>query len=158
MELKHFIAETLSQIIEGIKLAQEKPDGENVNALMKDAQFGGHLINVGQYGIATRVDFDVSVTTETEGGAGAKVKVFGIGVEGGGKHTAGSANKISFSVPIRLPEGDKDRMQKVDEKRKFPTFLWAPPQPIFFNLTQLKNHHKTTNVEMKLINNAQLTE
>lgn len=114
MELKDFVAETLSQIVEGVRIAQKREDGANVNAAMAGAEFGGHLVNVGTYGVATRVDFDVSVTAETKGGAGAKLSVFGVGVEGGAGHTAGSANRISFSVPVRLPDGDTERQDRVN--------------------------------------------
>ena len=113
MELKDFIAETLSQIIEGVRIAQSTEDGANVNAAMSGAEFGGHLVNVGTYGVATRVDFDVAVTAESKGGAGAKLNVFGVGAEGGASHTAGSANRINFSVPVRLPDGDKERERRV---------------------------------------------
>ncbi|WP_024898079.1 trypco2 family protein [Brucella rhizosphaerae] len=116
MELKEFIAETLSQIIDGVKIAQSRQDGSNVNAGMAGADFGGHLVNVGTYGVATRVDFDVSVTAETKGGAGIKLSVFGIGAEGGAGHTAAAANRISFSVPVRLPDGDKVRQSRIDHE------------------------------------------
>jgi len=116
MELKDFIAETLAQIIEGVKAAQSGEDGANVNAAMGGAPFGGHLVNVGQYGVATRVDFDVSITAETKGGAGAKLSVFGVGAEGAAGHTAGSANRISFSVPLRLPDGDQQRELQVERE------------------------------------------
>lgn len=118
MELKEFVAETLSQIVEGVRLAQAREDGSNINAAMSGAEYGGHLVNVGTYGVATRVDFDVSVTAETKGGAGAKLSVFGVGVEGGAGHTAGSANRISFSVPVRLPDGDSEREKLINEKQK----------------------------------------
>jgi len=80
---------------------------------MAGAEFGGHLVNVGEYGVATRVDFDVSVSAETTGGAGAKLTVMGVGIGGGAEHKAGSANRISFSVPIRLPDGDSGRAKRV---------------------------------------------
>ncbi len=118
MELKDFVAETLSQIVEGVQIAQKREDGTNVNAAMAGAEFGGHLVNVGTYGVATRVDFDVSVTAETKGGAGAKLSVFGIGAEGGAGHTAGSANRISFSVPVRLPDGDRERENRVNAEHR----------------------------------------
>ncbi|RCS25832.1 hypothetical protein DUT91_03475 [Phyllobacterium salinisoli] len=117
MELKDFIAETLSQIIEGVREAQAREDGANINAAMGGAEFGGQLVNVGTYGVATRVDFDVSVTAETKGGAGAKLAVFGVGVDGGAGHTAGSANRISFSVPVRLPDGDAERQQRISDEK-----------------------------------------
>lgn len=118
MELKDFVAETLSQIIEGVRLAQSGANGANINAGMAGAEFGGHLVNVGSYGVATRVDFDVSVTAETKGGAGAKLSVFGVGAEGGASHTAGSANRISFSIPVRLPDGDKMREEQIDQEQR----------------------------------------
>ncbi|MBO6892852.1 MAG: hypothetical protein JJ866_12995 [Roseibium sp.] len=114
MELKEFVAETLTQIIDGVKEAQAREDGPNVNAAMSGAEFGGNLVNVGTYGVATRVDFDVAVTAESKGGAGAKLSVFGVGVEGGAGHTAGTANRISFSVPVRLPDGDSQRQNRID--------------------------------------------
>jgi len=118
MELKEFVAETLSQIIEGVRIAQQSEEGANVNAAMAGADFGGHIVNVGTYGVATRVDFDVAVSAETKGGAGAKLSVFGVGVEGGAGHTAGSANRISFSVPVRLPDGDSERQNRIEEEER----------------------------------------
>lgn len=114
MELQDFVAETLSQIIEGVRIAQKREGGSNVNAAMAGAVFGGNIVNVGTYGVATRVDFDVSVSAETKGGAGAKLTVFGIGAGGGAEHVAGSANRISFSVPVRLPDGDRERQSQID--------------------------------------------
>jgi hypothetical protein len=117
MELKNFIAKTLLEIIEGVRLAQSGEDGTNVNASMAGAEFGGYLVNVGTYGTATRVDFEVQVTAETSGGAGAKLVVMGIGAQGGANHTAGSANRISFSVPVRLPDGDTGRANRIEQER-----------------------------------------
>ena len=113
MELQNFVAETLLQMIEGVRIAQSGEEGSNVNADMSGAAFGGNLVNVGTYGVATRVDFDVSVSAETSGGAGAKLTVFGVGVGGGVDHKAGAANRISFSVPVRLPDGDTGRANRL---------------------------------------------
>jgi hypothetical protein len=117
MELKDFVAATLAQIVAGVKEAQVGADGENVNAEMVNVG-GGNLIDGGTYGIATRVDFDVSVTAETSGAAGAKLTVFGVGVDAGGDHKAGSANRICFSVPVRLPDGDKSRAEGIEQQRR----------------------------------------
>lgn len=118
MELKDFIAETLSQIIDGVRIAQSREHGDNINASMIGTHYGGHLVNSGAKGVATRVDFDVSVSAETKGGAGGKLTVFGIGAEAGANHTAASANRISFSVPVRLPDGDPEREKALEQERQ----------------------------------------
>lgn len=118
MELRDFIAETLLQIVDGVRKAQSGEQGTNVNAQMATADFGGHLVNMGTYGVATRVDFDVSVSAESSGNAGAKLTVFGVGVAGGAEHKAGAANRISFSVPVRLPDGDTARAGRIDEESR----------------------------------------
>lgn len=112
MELKDFVAETLRQIVAGVTAAQASEGGEHVNAEMPNIG-GGNLIFGGTYGVATRVDFDVSVSAESSGNAGAKLTVFGVGIGGGAEHKAGTANRISFSVPVRLPDGDKTRADKI---------------------------------------------
>nr|WP_321307536.1 hypothetical protein [uncultured Sphaerochaeta sp.] len=117
MELQEFIDETLRQIIAGVKKAQEAEDGSYINADMAGASFSGNLTNGGPYGVATRVDFDVSVSAETSGGGGAKLVVFGVGAEGGTHHSATSANRISFSIPIRLPLGDTTLAEEVRKNR-----------------------------------------
>ena len=72
MDLKTFVAETLSQILEGIREAQSKEGGDEINA---DADSyspptGGRLFSVAS-GIFTRVEFDVAVSAESEGGGRA---------------------------------------------------------------------------------------
>lgn len=119
MELSEFVDAALREILVGVKQAQQASDGANINAEMPPGkELGGALINGGSYGVITRVDFDVSVSAETSGGAGAKLVIWGAGIKGGAKHTAASANRISFSVPVRLPDGDSSRAKKVREAEK----------------------------------------
>jgi hypothetical protein len=56
-------------------------------------------------GVFTRVDFDVAVSAETAGGGKGSIKVFGVGVDAGGEHKTGYANRFTFAVPVRLPDG-----------------------------------------------------
>jgi hypothetical protein len=107
MDLKTFIAETLEQILAGIK---RPSDGRwrfdrcgDVSRRRSVRQ--PHERNGGSPGIFTRVDFDVAISAETIGGGKAGLTVFGIGAEGKGEHKFGHANRISFSVPVRLPDG-----------------------------------------------------
>ncbi|EJM98893.1 hypothetical protein [Phyllobacterium sp. YR531] len=118
MDLKDFIASSLQQIVEGVKLAQQAEGGDNVNATLVSTDLGGNLINSGAYGLFTRVDFDVAVSAETSGKGGANLKVFGVGFEGGGEHKSGAANRLAFSVPVRLPDGDTERTNEIARKRR----------------------------------------
>ena len=117
MELKDFVSATLTQVIEGVKMAQSASEGGNINAkLPYTSNFGGSLLSLNDGSVFTRVDFDVSVTAEVKGGANAKLTVFGIGAEGGAAHTSGAANRVAFSVPIRLPSGDATRARDYDRE------------------------------------------
>lgn len=124
MELKDFITQTLDQVIGGIKAAQEGEDGKLINArILGGVDAGGMLVNAGGLGMLTRVDFDVLVSAETSGSGGAKLTVFGIGAEGAGEHKSASANRITFSVPIRLPDGDTSVREAVMTKRSKPIVI-----------------------------------
>jgi hypothetical protein len=81
----------------------------------------GNLIDGGTYGIFTRVDFDVAVSAETVGGAKGGIKVWGIGdIEGGGERKTGHANRVAFSVPVRLPDGAKSEDQSFHQPIQYP--------------------------------------
>jgi hypothetical protein len=117
VDLKTFIAETLQQICDGVRAAQSKEGGDAINA--KGAQTGGHLTS-GTNGTFTRVDFDVAVSAETEGGGKGGIKVFSVGLEAGAAHKTGYANRITFSVPVRLPDGAKGKELPERPKRHAP--------------------------------------
>ena len=104
MDLKTFVAETLKQIVDGVREAQSKEGGDAINA--EAAPSSGSLL-LTRGGMFTRVDFDVAVSAETEGGGKGGIKVFSVGVEAGAAHKTGYANRITFSVPVRLPDGAK---------------------------------------------------
>lgn len=122
MDLSEFVDAALQQILEGVRKAQSAEGGEDINATLKGKDFGGALIYGGQLGMFTRVDFDVAVSGQTSGKGGAKLTVFGVGAEAGGEHKKEFANRVKFSVPVRLPDGDHQRAEKVrkesEEKRQ----------------------------------------
>jgi len=107
MDLKSFVAESLSQILEGIKEAQSRPGGDNVGA---DGYLAGqgNLISGGTSGFFTLVDFDVSVVAETREGQGT-VRVSGIEVADGTSKSAQNNSRVKFSVHVRIPEGGANR-------------------------------------------------
>lgn len=107
MDLKSFVAESLSQILEGIKEAQSRPGGDNVAA---DGYLSGqgNLISGGTSGFFTLVDFDVSIVAETREGQGA-VRVSGIEVADGTSKSAQNNSRVKFSVHVRIPTGGANR-------------------------------------------------
>ena len=106
MNLSEFVEETLSELLAGIRNAQKKDGGGDVAAEMfEDASKLGVVGSGGE--IFTVVQFDVSVSAETKGGGKAGLRVWSIRAEGSGEHTAQHTNRVKFSVPLRLPLGDK---------------------------------------------------
>ncbi|MDX8348085.1 hypothetical protein SLH49_08810 [Cognatiyoonia sp. IB215446] len=90
MNLKEFITDTLSEIVEGVHVAANTPRYAGIIAPGTEA---GEAIELSD------VSFDVLVTTDEEGGGG--LKVMGI-FEAGGKMSSGNAHRVSFSVPVNL--------------------------------------------------------
>jgi hypothetical protein len=111
MNIKEFIAETLVQITMGVIEAQNnlKDTGALVNPELNPGQLrwgvghtlGGELVGA--------VDFDMAVNategTETKGGIGVVAGILSLGSAGKSDASTGSATRIKFSVPIRLPIG-----------------------------------------------------
>lgn len=117
MDLKEFVSETLKQIFEGVKTAQDDVANSggkispsiqchNVSQLTQP-----HLVyhdeTSGQYIPANKIDFDVALTTAESSGKGGKagVTVWGIGagVEGKTETTNSAVSRVKFSVSVILP-------------------------------------------------------
>ncbi|MCF6255270.1 MAG: hypothetical protein L3J98_04860 [Gammaproteobacteria bacterium] len=109
MELEIFIKETLVQVSNGIKSANEdlaperkKEDGTNLPKLF--------LLSPGKnQDLGSGIHFDVAVTTKTndEGGGGAKVKLAIFEADLGGKlKSSGQAvSRIQFSINVNQWHG-----------------------------------------------------
>lgn len=112
MELKQFIESALLDIMEGVKNAQGKcEDGSAVNP---------PVANSGAMGTSAKVvdvAFDVEIGAETEEKAGASIGVALKVLKGDAGTNATESerktNRISFSIPIRLPQ------QKGEDYSKF---------------------------------------
>lgn len=107
MELKTFVSETLTQILDGIREAQGRPGGEDVGA---EGYYGQdpQITNNGDHGFFTSVKFDISVVAETKEG-GSSIKVAEMQRDDGTTKTAQQANRVQFGVHIRLPKGGDRR-------------------------------------------------
>lgn len=104
MELKDFIAMTLTEIQSGVQAAIEGAKKSGANGAISPCwdsvrEAGSTLIQKVQFDIA------VTVSDKTEGKAEAGIKVVGIGFGGGatGSTETSHISRIQFSIPIIPP-------------------------------------------------------
>ncbi|MFZ3079680.1 MAG: hypothetical protein WA109_08340 [Bellilinea sp.] len=97
MELKEFVSETLTQIIDGVKIAQTQASETNA-VIARDGDY-------------VKVEFDVAITTTdvTEGkvGAGIFVASINLGGQARGEISNQTLSHIMFSIPLYLPYIEK---------------------------------------------------
>jgi hypothetical protein len=114
MELKDFVSQTLTQILDGIKKSQEyakekkaaiNPSSPSIFGSKATSYLRGDNGGMIQY-----IDFDVAVTavegSETKGGIGIFVGSVGIGTQGKSDSSNTSVSRIKFSIPIAFPTQD----------------------------------------------------
>ena len=115
MELNDFVAETLKDIIEGVRTAQSEGLERNVNPqgmqLQADgAPKGKHYQAYGNR-LVLMVQFDVAVTVSSEkkGEGGGKISVLGqkAGLEGSVSQEKTEVSRIKFEVPVVMPQGEE---------------------------------------------------
>ncbi len=113
MELKDFVAETIRQVIDGVREAQEHAStvGASVNS-------AGLRVNQNHAGLryvdgrtaqpVEDLEFDVAVTaaegTATKGGIGVFVGPIALGSQGRSDAASSSVSRIRFTVPVSLPQ------------------------------------------------------
>lgn len=108
MELRKFIAETLTQIIGGISDAQgnmiEFQKGESSDYTAP--YVNPNPVSENQKKLSG-IEFDVAVSVSegksSEGGGSLSVMGLSIGGKGGSDQTQSSVSRIRFSVPISYP-------------------------------------------------------
>ena len=112
MELQTFIRASLTQIVNGIKEAQDDP--KNAGAVIVPMRFfdGDKKVHWPKAETrVTKVDFDVAVSAEetAKGGGKASLAVMGVGLSGGGgkEKSASSVSRIKFEIMIVLPGKDE---------------------------------------------------
>ncbi|WP_299108615.1 hypothetical protein [uncultured Tenacibaculum sp.] len=111
MELKKFIKQTLIEITNGVKEAQEeiKDSGAYINP---EGFHSGENLQSGYRGeyrhiqkIKMSVGVNVVENSEIKGGAGI-ISVFSLGLNGKVSDVNTVTNKIEFEIPISLPVMD----------------------------------------------------
>ena len=115
MELKDFIKETITQIINGVVEAQEQISKHGAEINPKKVQFreaGQH--NYYNSGKPQNIDFDIGLTTIQKNGSTEAIGVFlgsislGKKNEAEDEHTA--VSRIKFSLPLVLPSGKGEHL------------------------------------------------
>jgi len=112
MDLKTFVADTIVQIIEGVKAAQERTKGTggyvnppiasmSANEMMKQGLF------VAAGGYAQLMKFDVAINategTQTGGKVGVVVGVLSLGAGGQSNAESVASSRVQFCIPLSLP-------------------------------------------------------
>lgn len=113
MNLNEFVREVLTEIISGIRGAQEAEGG----AFIVPSGDGGHeyakhsRVSSSAHMKSTIVDFDIALTAEdsskTAGGGGLKVVGIGANVQGESSSRDTTVSRIQFAIPILLPVSQK---------------------------------------------------
>jgi hypothetical protein len=114
MDLKDFVEQTLTQIMEGIKAAQAKTDHGGLISpavLHYGSVSNGIQSDAGEY--PEMVDFDVAVTAErgtgSKGGIGLVVGPVTLGSTGQSNEQNSSVSRIKFRVPVVLPAARRSK-------------------------------------------------
>jgi hypothetical protein len=121
MDLKEFISSSLTQIVEGIRDAQERSTGSGawISPLgdnMPSRAGAQHISSVGGYQYLDEVKFDVtiSVTEEISGGAKGSLKIMSVAIGAGGEIASqhGAVSRVQFAVPVVWPESTNEQREK----------------------------------------------
>ena len=111
MELKDFIEEALTQIVEGVKSAQDKAKEQNAfisPAGVRTNNDNNMRIEVCGKNIPLhQIDFEIALTSSegkgNKGGIGVFLGNIGLGTQGTSENNNTSMTRIRFSVPILFP-------------------------------------------------------
>jgi hypothetical protein len=119
MNLQDFVAESLRQIIRGVKAVQEEARQDkawvNPPIVWPDDVRSTRLRNLRNSSLVHEIEFDVAVTVSQEdgkkGGAGLVIGPVVLGAQGQSASTSESVSRVKFSVPVSYPmvvlkEGD----------------------------------------------------
>lgn len=116
MELKEFIKETITQIVEGVVEAQRQiaTHGAEINPKKVEFKEAGQY-NYHNNGKPHYVEFDVGLTSTQKSGSTEGIGVFlgsislGKKNDDGAEHSA--VSRIKFSLPLVLPSGEGEYLE-----------------------------------------------
>lgn len=124
MNLDEFIKEVLTQVISGIRDAQQVEGG----AFIVPSGDGGHnyathpRVSSSARLKSTIIDFDIALTAEDSskvaGGGGLKVLGIGANVQGDKSSKDITVSRIQFAIPVLLPESARPWHEECGAKGK----------------------------------------
>ena len=130
MDLKEFITETITGIVEATSELQQKYEGKGViinpplslqNPNLYEEGGSSHI-----YRSVETVEFDVAVSVEkgTDVDAKASMRIFAAEAGAGGKRNTRNetVNRIKFSVPIALHPSNAEQANREARKQETPPF------------------------------------
>jgi hypothetical protein len=121
MDLKDFVAGSLTQIIQGIQAAQADTDGTGAWIIPAGSVLarreGSTVVRTAQgEGYLHDVHFDVAITVSDEQAAkaGAGIKVFGakLGAEGNVTYQNAAVSRVQFTVPVVWPGQTQPELER----------------------------------------------
>jgi len=116
MTVKEFVEDTLVQIVEGVKAAQERIGSSNAFINLKGMTFQtnqleGRRWNPQTLELEERVRFDLAITNEsgtgTKGGVGVFLGSVALGSQGQSANKDVILNRVQFSIPIVFPQSTR---------------------------------------------------
>lgn len=118
MDLKDFVGQALSDIVQGVINAQSllSANGKYINHQLSTKQGRlepqGRLVSI-QGQLVQTVEFDVAVTAKeakgTKGGIGVVVGALALGAHAQQSAQSSVVSRIKFAVPVTLPYGETMR-------------------------------------------------
>lgn len=114
MEIRDFISETLSAIVEGIKDAQPKVQEAGGAVNPKGCSYlnasSGTIMHKETTRIGQDVEFDIAVTveekTQSGGDMGVSIPIMKASFGGGSETQSGNVNRVKFKVPVIFPKSE----------------------------------------------------
>lgn len=134
MELKEFIKESLSQIIDAVKETQEKYKDTNVVICpdnIQEVKSGLYIFDENEYNNYSsrskvqNIDMDIAISvTEKEGnksGLGI-AKIINAGISSENTQQNESISKIKFSIPVVLPTSNAQEYFEKHFRKQFKNY------------------------------------
>jgi hypothetical protein len=138
MNLKEFIKETISAIVDATSELQNDFELQDVLINPPTAQSGSEVFQVGSGNYTMRrvqsIEFDVAVTAATETGASGKagIKVLSMGIGGSVDHASSSeqVSRVKFKIPLTLKPSKHENLNlEAQREARNKTTVQPAPSP-----------------------------